>query len=357
MSDERFVEFLRKAGAEYHAPPETPREAMWEAIEAVWAGDLTADLSEATASYVADSAEVSVATEADGLTAVAAASYHAPPQLPREAMWERVESAWRLRTAAEAARARRAGGPSPRRRAVPWITGIAIAASLVIGVAIGRRSMEQIGSEPASSSITRADQLRIDAPEAGAPEAGTPEAGTPEVGATRPETRLAAAELETRPAAAGPGQPGEISADPVDARGGEPRGGVSGTSDRDRNPGLRGNAGVRVATLDHLSRTELFLTSFRAEAETADGEEVSRWARRLLTDTRLLLDRQEGGDRRMTVLLEELELVLAQIVQLGGDGRAGEREIIMDGMQAQGTLPRLRSAIPTGPVTIQTQGA
>ncbi|MGH7699794.1 MAG: hypothetical protein ACREMJ_04640 [Gemmatimonadales bacterium] len=34
MTDDRFEELLRDAGRDYHRPPETPREALWERIAA-----------------------------------------------------------------------------------------------------------------------------------------------------------------------------------------------------------------------------------------------------------------------------------------------------------------------------------
>jgi hypothetical protein len=56
-------------------------------------------------------------------------------------------------------------------------------------------------------------------------------------------------------------------------------------------------------------------------------------------------------------LLEDLELVLTQISLLNPleDGR--DRDLITDGMNQSNVLPKLRSAIPAGPVPVRTEGA
>jgi hypothetical protein len=83
---------------------------------------------------------------------------------------------------------------------------------------------------------------------------------------------------------------------------------------------------------------------------------VSRWARSLLADTRLLLDWPVERDPRMTVLLQELELLLAQIAQLGGAVPDGERSLIIEDLETNNVLPRLRSAIPAGRVAVTQSG-
>ena len=65
-------------------------------------------------------------------------------------------------------------------------------------------------------------------------------------------------------------------------------------------------------------------------------------------NTRLLLDSPAGDDRGGAKLLQELELVLAQIVQLITGRTCGDRELVQGSIQSGLVMTRLRSAIPTG---------
>ena len=72
------------------------------------------------------------------------------------------------------------------------------------------------------------------------------------------------------------------------------------------------------------------------------------WARGLLSNTRLLLDSPAGDDPRRAKLLQDLELVLAQIVQLSPNAAAQERDLIQGSISNGHVMTRLRSAIPAG---------
>lgn len=104
----------------------------------------------------------------------------------------------------------------------------------------------------------------------------------------------------------------------------------------------------QITTGDHLGRVEVFLTGFRAEARSGKADTVApEEARRLLAATRILLDSPGGRDARIQPLLEDLELVLAEIAQLPAE--AGEDlNLITTGLDRRGTIARLRSAVPTG---------
>jgi hypothetical protein len=113
----------------------------------------------------------------------------------------------------------------------------------------------------------------------------------------------------------------------------------------------------QVAATQYLSHTEAFLTSFRADVGsrgTANGARFARQARDLLSTTRLMLDSPAGNDQRLRSLLEDLELVLVQISQSHG---GHDRDLITQGMNQSNVLPKLRSAIPAGPVPVRTEGA
>jgi hypothetical protein len=114
----------------------------------------------------------------------------------------------------------------------------------------------------------------------------------------------------------------------------------------------------QVAATQYLSRTETFLTSFRADARSgANNVRFASQARDLLTTTQLMLDSPAGDDPRLRALLEDLELVLVQISQLGERGAAHDTDLIRQGMNQSNVLPKLRSAIPAGPVPVRTEGA
>ena len=107
----------------------------------------------------------------------------------------------------------------------------------------------------------------------------------------------------------------------------------------------------RVAATEHLTRAEAFLTAFRSDPRAGESDTgYTRSADELLMSTRLLLDSPAGEDTRMRTLLEDLELVLAQISQITGAGTSGETEFVNDGIERRGLLLRLRTAIPAGPV-------
>ncbi|HEX4574353.1 MAG TPA: hypothetical protein VH158_04430 [Gemmatimonadales bacterium] len=114
----------------------------------------------------------------------------------------------------------------------------------------------------------------------------------------------------------------------------------------------------QVVAAQHLSRTEALLTGFRAD--TRAGEPVAQFAaqaRELLATTRLMLDSPAADDRRLRSLLEDLELVLAQIAQLPASGAREDVQLINQGLDQRSVLLRLRTALPAGPAAAGTQGA
>ena len=115
-------------------------------------------------------------------------------------------------------------------------------------------------------------------------------------------------------------------------------------------------AAYRLTTIEHLSQSEAFLTLFRASARGGANEQItSVTARQLLASNRLLLDSPAAQDRRMRLLLEDLELVLAEIAQLSPQPHEKDLRLITDGIERGSVLPRLRRAVPAG--NSSTQGA
>jgi len=113
----------------------------------------------------------------------------------------------------------------------------------------------------------------------------------------------------------------------------------------------------QVAATQYLSRTEAFLTDFRADLRAGRTDaRLAGQARDLLATTRLMLDSPAADDPHRRALLEDLELVLVQISQLESGRSARDADLITQGMDQRNVLPKLRSAIPSGPVPVRTEG-
>jgi hypothetical protein len=63
-----------------------------------------------------------------------------------------------------------------------------------------------------------------------------------------------------------------------------------------------------------------------------------------LTRTRLLLDSPAANDPTMRNLLEDLELVLAQVVHLENNQSRTELDLINRALEQRDVIPRLRTA-------------
>jgi hypothetical protein len=129
-----------------------------------------------------------------------------------------------------------------------------------------------------------------------------------------------------------------------------------GSAGSNWDPRTVSTTAYRLTAVDHLSQTEAFLTLFRASARAGGNERLaSATARELLADNRLLLDSPAAQDRKIRLLLEDLELVLAEIAQLSPEPRAQDLQLIREGIERGSVLPRLRTAVPAG--SSPTQGA
>lgn len=90
-----------------------------------------------------------------------------------------------------------------------------------------------------------------------------------------------------------------------------------------------------VALLDSLPRTRL--------AQLGGDARFVADAAQLLGTTRLLLDSPAATDPRLRDLLEDLELVLAQVASLRTAPRADELTFIAEAMSERDVVPRLRT--------------
>lgn len=112
---------------------------------------------------------------------------------------------------------------------------------------------------------------------------------------------------------------------------------------------------MAFAAQDHMRRTESLLTMVRADARAGRIDPTTaRWARGLLSQTRLLMDAQDDATPRMNDLLLDLELVLAQIVGVAetgsmDEGRARtELDLLLRSLNDGAVLPRIRAAFQVG---------
>jgi hypothetical protein len=110
----------------------------------------------------------------------------------------------------------------------------------------------------------------------------------------------------------------------------------------------------RLAAQEHLSQSEAFLTLFRSSLDRqSDQRLASASARQLLATNRLLLDSPAAVDPPTRLLLEDLELVLAEIAQLSPRSRSEDLELIREGIERGNMMPRLRTAVPAGSALTQ----
>ena len=108
------------------------------------------------------------------------------------------------------------------------------------------------------------------------------------------------------------------------------------------------NTTYEVASVAHLTAVESMLTSFRSSEQTETNIALQRLARDLLSTTRLLMDSPAAENVARRQLLEDLEYVLAQIVQLDPNAPAVDRAQVDGAIAREQVLTRIRSSIPAG---------
>lgn len=114
----------------------------------------------------------------------------------------------------------------------------------------------------------------------------------------------------------------------------------------------------RTAAREYFGRAEAVLTMFRADARQGrpDGG-ASEVARELLSTNRLLLGSPAADDPRMKELLEDLELVLLQMAQLSAEQGTDPAQFILQALENNSVLLRLRNATPSTLAPVSIQGA
>jgi len=104
---------------------------------------------------------------------------------------------------------------------------------------------------------------------------------------------------------------------------------------------------------EHFDRTESLLTMVRTDARSGRIDPATaEWASGLLTQTRLLLDVQDGSQPDVGDLLLDLELVLVQIVGVAETGSMDEAqartelELALRSLEEGEVLSRIQAALP-----------
>jgi hypothetical protein len=199
----------------------------------------------------------------DALLSDAARTYRVPPEPPLDAIWSQVESLAFVTAPARQGR-------------FAWRTlGLAMAASLVIGVAVGRVSARG-GNVPPVAAVAA-----------------------------------------SKPVVMSPVSQAKTAAEPY-----------------------------QRATEEFLGSTALLLAAL---PRTGSGDRTStllpEQAAQLLTTTRLLLDSPVGANPRMKALLQDLELVLAQVARLQPRRESAELTMISQTLEDRDLVPRIRSAV------------
>jgi hypothetical protein len=254
----------------------------------------------------------------DALVAQEARDYNEPGAVPREEMWARIEAG------------RRAGRDraSVRTSRPVWIwSGVGIAAALIlsIGITIGRRveRAAPISATPAPVS-----------PVAALPKEDSAKTG----GAERPVTTVADRDSVIR-------QLREQTKN-TSRRASELA--MSEQGARDAQQAAVPNLAYHLVVLQHLAGSEAMITAFRTAARRGEMDaQLATWSRELLSTTRMLETSAATQDPTMKRLLEDLDLVIAQIVQYvtHGTNNSEELDLIEQSIKTRGVITNLRGTV------------
>lgn len=99
-------------------------------------------------------------------------------------------------------------------------------------------------------------------------------------------------------------------------------------------------------TQEFLGRTATLLVALPSKDRPGTNDaKLAGQAQQLLGTTRLLLDSPVGRDQRMKDLLEDLELVLAQVARLQPQRPGESLTLINEALEERDVVPRIRSAV------------
>jgi len=254
----------------------------------------------------------------DELLSEGARDYNQPGSVPREEMWARIEASRR-------ARAVRA---ETRTRKTIWVwpsVGMAAAAILAVGITIGR-GIER--AAPSAAAPVAANQTRLQpAPDS----AQTPSTQRPTTTVASRDSLINELREQTRNTDR---RAHELAATRDLASGGE--------------PAAETNLAYHLVVLQHLAGSEAMITAFRTAAHRGEMDaQLASWSRELLSTTRMLEASAATRDPTMKRLLEDLDLVMAQIVQYAthGTNNSEELDLIEQSITTRGVMGKLRGTV------------
>ena len=284
INDDRFDEVLQEAAREHNSAPATPRAEMWAAIAAARGGPRTAANDQPIVTATRERPEARV--------------------LPFSVR---------------------------HRRALGLVLGLA--ATLLVGIMIGRQTSSRVAAPVLGRHVATA----APAPSAAASSDGSTGGTGPVIPSpTPPSLALREPEARALPNGAAPAPPAAAAS--------------SRSSDRSRDSRTEAEAMApyRVATMQHLVATEALLVALHTDARAGRSDTtIATWAGDLLGTTRLLIDSPAAKDPQLKQLLEDLELVLAQISRLpGAHGESADLGIIDDAVRHRQIITRLRALSP-----------
>ena len=281
--------------------------------------------------------------------AEAAPTLNEPPATPRDEMWQAI-----------AGRGVVGVGRGARRvRSRAWIFPAALAAAAVMGIVIDRAFVREQDASAPSHQVAQRDTAAGDTAATDRASSGTggsrPTGGVER--AAEPSRQLAANDPKPKPPSGTertdvgrptPTRPSVERSEVVAVRP-EPRVPQSRVpSPESRVPGDPRPTTLRFAAAQTLAQAELVLAAYRT-GDTTEARQLGRWARDVLSSTRLLLESRTAADPQLRALLQDLELVLMQIAQLSGAPLdRTERELLDKTLRDRDLLPRLRTNLGGG---------
>lgn len=234
-----------------------------------------------------------------------AQAYNTPPAaVPRDEMWSVIN-----------------GTPQKKNHGIRHAPWIGLAATLLIGVGIGRFMLTRDTLVAPNGSIPTVAVASVDRNDGA-------QAEQPDI--TPAPRMVAAGNSETEPV---PARNSARTNTPAASRAlNEDANGVDATT-----------TPYRVVSQRHLASAEALISVVTTGPRDAMMDSLtSRWAREILGNTRLLLDSPAGEDPLRRRLLEDLETLLVQLVQRSG-AAVDERDLIDRTLQRTQLLTRLRT--------------
>jgi hypothetical protein len=261
------------------------------------------------------------------------------PEPPLDEMWVQIER--RAFGATESPHIAPHIAPRTSPHILPWresrwtISALAAAAALIVGVGLGWYAA------PRGPVVTQvATRTGAAAPDATAPDLTHAAAPGSNVFGSSSSTTVMASSAGMQSPALSPPQPitrqtGRASLARV-------------ASHMDVGDGVGNETGMGR----YLVQTAALLASLPSDRATTESDTaIATRASDLLTQTHLLLDSQAGSDPTLHRLLEDLELVLAQVARLRGPRSGVDLQLIHQALTVHDVLPRVHDATVEASIT------